>query len=104
MRRLPDAETVGEKAACCLSARIGDKARTRATSHHASCTAIAGNRMTEMTKSHQFCQVESAMLTSIRSIEIFVRAVDSGSFVAAARSLLIDPAAVSRTIKGLEEN
>jgi DNA-binding transcriptional LysR family regulator len=42
------------------------------------------------------------MSTSIRAIEIFVRAVESGSFVAAARSLLIDPAAVSRTIKSLE--
>jgi len=44
------------------------------------------------------------MLTNIRAIEVFVRAVDGGSFVAAARSLLIDPAAVSRTIKGLEES
>ena len=44
------------------------------------------------------------MRTSIRAIEVFVRAVDSGSFVAAARSLLVDPAAVSRTIKGLEES
>jgi LysR family transcriptional regulator for bpeEF and oprC len=44
------------------------------------------------------------MHTSIRAIEIFVRAVESGSFVAVARSLLIDPAAVSRAIKGLEEN
>src|SRR5262249_61758525 len=44
------------------------------------------------------------MHTSIRAIEIFVRAVESGSFAAAARSLLIDPAAVSRAIKGLEEN
>jgi DNA-binding transcriptional LysR family regulator len=43
------------------------------------------------------------MRISIRVIEIFVRVVESGSFVAAARSLLIDPAAVSRTIKGLEE-
>jgi DNA-binding transcriptional LysR family regulator len=43
------------------------------------------------------------MRVSIRVIEIFVRVVESGSFVAAARSLLIDPAAVSRTIKGLEE-
>ena len=43
------------------------------------------------------------MRTSIRVIEIFVRVVESGSFVAAARSLLIDPAAVSRAIKGLEE-
>jgi DNA-binding transcriptional LysR family regulator len=44
------------------------------------------------------------MRTSIRAIEIFVRVVESGSFVAAARSLLIDPAAVSRAIKALEEN
>lgn len=44
------------------------------------------------------------MRTSIRVIEIFVRVVECGSFVAAARSLLIDPAAVSRAIKGLEEN
>ena len=44
------------------------------------------------------------MRTNIRVIEIFVRVVESGSFVAAARSLLIDPAAVSRAIKGLEEN
>ncbi len=42
------------------------------------------------------------MRTSIRVIEIFVRVVESGSFVAAARSLLIDPAAVSRAIKALE--
>src|SRR5215475_23020 len=44
------------------------------------------------------------MPTSMRAIEIFVRAVESGSFVAAARSLLIDPAAVSRAIKGLEDS
>lgn len=44
------------------------------------------------------------MPTSIRAIEIFVRAVEGGSFVSAARGLLIDPAAVSRAIKGLEEN
>jgi LysR family transcriptional regulator for bpeEF and oprC len=44
------------------------------------------------------------MRTNIRAIEIFVRVVESGSFVGAARSLLIDPAAVSRTIKSLEEN
>ena len=43
------------------------------------------------------------MRISIRVIEIFVRAVESGSFVAAARSLLIDPAVVSRAVKGLEE-
>src|SRR5260221_333688 len=34
------------------------------------------------------------MRTSIRLIEIFVRAVESGSFVGAARSLFIDPAEV----------
>ena len=44
------------------------------------------------------------MRTNMRLIEIFVRVVDTGSFVAAARSLLIDPAAVSRATKGLEEN
>jgi DNA-binding transcriptional LysR family regulator len=44
------------------------------------------------------------MRTSIRVIEIFVRVVETGSFVAAARSLLIDPAAVSRAVKGLEES
>src|SRR5882757_5678571 len=44
------------------------------------------------------------MRTSIRAIEIFVQAVEGGSFVAAARSFLIDPAAVSRAIKGLEED
>src|ERR1043165_2805766 len=48
--------------------------------------------------------VRHPMRTSIRLIEIFVRVVESGSFVAAARSLLIDPAAVSRAIKGLEED
>src|SRR3954463_3859128 len=44
------------------------------------------------------------MRPSIRAIEIFVRVVESGSFVAAARSLLIDPAAVSRAVKGLEND
>jgi DNA-binding transcriptional LysR family regulator len=44
------------------------------------------------------------MRISIRLIEIFVRVVEGGSFVAAARSLLIDPAAVSRAITSLEEN
>src|ERR1043165_1196514 len=48
--------------------------------------------------------VRHPMRTSIRLIEIFVRVVDSGNFVAAARSLLIDPAAVSRAIKSLEED
>lgn len=44
------------------------------------------------------------MRTSLRLIEIFVRVVESGSFVAAARSLLIDPAAVSRAIGSLEQS
>lgn len=44
------------------------------------------------------------MRISLRLIEIFVRVVERGSFVSAARSLLIDPAAVSRAINGLEEN
>ena len=44
------------------------------------------------------------MPTNMRAIEIFVRIVESGSFVAAARSLLIDPAAVSRAVKGLEDD
>ena len=44
------------------------------------------------------------MPINIREIEVFVRAAESGSFVAAARSLLIDPAAVSRAIKGLEQD
>jgi DNA-binding transcriptional LysR family regulator len=43
------------------------------------------------------------MRPSIRVIEMFVRAVEGGSFVAAARHLLVDPAAVSRAIKSLEE-
>jgi DNA-binding transcriptional LysR family regulator len=37
----------------------------------------------------------------MRVIEIFVRVADRGSFIAAARSLLVDPAAVSRAISGL---
>ncbi len=44
------------------------------------------------------------MGTNIRMIEIFVRVVESGSFIGAARILLIDPAAVSRAIKSLEED
>lgn len=39
---------------------------------------------------------------TIQAMNIFVRAVDANSFTGAARSLLIDPTAVSRTIKGLE--
>lgn len=41
------------------------------------------------------------MRISLRLIEIFVRVVERGSFISAARSLLIDPAAVSRAINGL---
>ena len=44
------------------------------------------------------------MRANVRLIEIFVRVVESESFVGAARSMLIDPAAVSRAIKSLEEN
>jgi DNA-binding transcriptional LysR family regulator len=44
------------------------------------------------------------MRTNIRLIEIFVRVVENGSFIGAARVLLIDPAAVSRAIKNLEED
>lgn len=44
------------------------------------------------------------MRPNMRVIEIFVRVADRGSFIAAARSLLIDPAAVSRAISGLEES
>jgi DNA-binding transcriptional LysR family regulator len=53
-------------------------------------------------KYHQLLEV--GVRTSIRVIEIFVRVVETGSFVAASRSLLIDPAAVSRAVKGLEES
>jgi DNA-binding transcriptional LysR family regulator len=42
------------------------------------------------------------MTASIQTMHIFVRAVEVNSFVAAARSLLIDPAVVSRSIKALE--
>src|SRR5215204_2404643 len=44
------------------------------------------------------------MRFSIRLIEIFVRVVESGSFVGAARVMLIDPAAISRAIKTLEDD
>lgn len=44
------------------------------------------------------------MRINIRLIETFVRVVEGGSFTAAARSLLIDPAAVSRAIQGLEQD
>jgi DNA-binding transcriptional LysR family regulator len=43
------------------------------------------------------------MKPSIRAINVFVSVVQMKSFAAAARALLIDPAAVSRAIKALEE-
>lgn len=42
------------------------------------------------------------MHATIQAMTIFVRAVEKNSFVGAARSLLIDPAAVSRAVNSLE--
>ncbi len=42
------------------------------------------------------------MHLTLHAIKVFVRAVETNSFVSAARSLLIDPTAVSRAIKALE--
>jgi DNA-binding transcriptional LysR family regulator len=42
------------------------------------------------------------MSATIHAMSIFVRAVETNSFAEAARSLFIDPGAVSRTIKSLE--
>jgi DNA-binding transcriptional LysR family regulator len=42
------------------------------------------------------------MPATIHAMNIFARAVESNSFVSAARSLLLDPAAVSRAVKNLE--
>jgi DNA-binding transcriptional LysR family regulator len=42
------------------------------------------------------------MRATIHAMNIFVRAVEGNSFAAVARSLFIDPGAVSRTIKSLE--
>lgn len=42
------------------------------------------------------------MRANITEMNIFVRAVETNSFAGAARSLLIDPAVVSRAIKALE--
>jgi LysR family transcriptional regulator, regulator for bpeEF and oprC len=42
------------------------------------------------------------MSTTIHAMSIFVRAVETNSFMGAARSLFIDPGVVSRTIKALE--
>jgi len=44
------------------------------------------------------------MPATIHAMNIFARAVEHNSFVAAARSLLIDPTAVSRTIGALEKD
>ncbi len=44
------------------------------------------------------------MSVSIHAMSVFVRTVEQNSFVGAARSLLIDPAAVSRTIRSLEND
>jgi DNA-binding transcriptional LysR family regulator len=44
------------------------------------------------------------MTLSTRSMKVFVRAVEDRSFAAAARNLLVDPAAVSRTIRTLEDD
>ncbi len=41
------------------------------------------------------------MRATINTMNIFVRAVEANNFLAAARSLLIDPAAVGRAIKSL---
>ena len=43
------------------------------------------------------------MTLSTRSMKVFIRAVEDKSFAAAARNLLVDPAAVSRTIRSLED-
>jgi LysR family transcriptional regulator for bpeEF and oprC len=42
------------------------------------------------------------MQVTIHAMNVFVRAVEHNSFVGAARSLLVDPTAVSRTISALE--
>jgi LysR family transcriptional regulator for bpeEF and oprC len=44
----------------------------------------------------------TAMSTTIHAMNIFARAVETNSFIGVARSLFIDPGAVSRTIKSLE--
>jgi LysR family transcriptional regulator for bpeEF and oprC len=42
------------------------------------------------------------MSTTIHAMNIFVRAVETNSFIGAARSLFIDPGVISRNIKALE--
>ena len=44
------------------------------------------------------------MPATIRAMALFVRAVEHNSFVTAARSLLVDPTVVSRTISALEKD
>src|SRR5262245_7706508 len=55
-----------------------------------------------MTDYHQ-SPTRLTMRLTVRLIEIFVRVVECGNFVAAARNMLVDPAVVSRAIKSLEE-
>lgn len=44
------------------------------------------------------------MQATIQAMNVFVRAVEHNSFVGAARSLLVDPTAVSRAISALEKD
>jgi LysR family transcriptional regulator for bpeEF and oprC len=44
------------------------------------------------------------MQPSLQAMNVFVRAVEHNSFAGAARSLLVDPTAVSRTIAALEKD
>jgi LysR family transcriptional regulator for bpeEF and oprC len=44
------------------------------------------------------------MAPTIHAMDVFVRAVDHNSFVGAARSLLVDPTAVSRAVSALERD
>ena len=48
--------------------------------------------------------LDMQMLPSTRAINIFVSVVETKNFATTARALLIDPAAVSRAIKKLEED
>src|SRR5262245_45222223 len=43
-------------------------------------------------------------MDTLRGITVFVRVAEAKSFAAAARALLVDPTAVSRTINALEED
>src|SRR6266849_10738392 len=63
-----------------------------------------------MTFAKKNCQISNnpcadpvaTMSTTIHAMNIFVRAVETNNFTGVARSLFIDPGAVSRTIKALE--